>query len=245
MKGYILMHRKSRKHWLHPSQENRKFSKWEAWEDILFMAAFEDKTELFNGDLLQISVGEFITSRLKLAQSWKWDRETVSKFLNRLIAEKMIAERKIYPKNPKSPTMILVNNYKDLQLKSEDKPTTLSTMEPAMEPAQLNNIKKKKENNISSSEKESANLSFDEFWQLYPKKEGKAKAHDKYNAHIKGGVLHADIMNGLAMYLRQIKQNNTEQQYIKHPTTWLNGKHWNDEYTSNPVNKKCKIEGLI
>ena len=73
---------------------------------------------------------------------------------------------------------------------------------------------------------------FDAFWQSYPSKVGKDKAKVKYQAALKRAS-HEEIMAGLANYL---KSKTVADGYIKNPTTWLNGGHWQDEYGGS--NKK-------
>ncbi len=88
-------------------------------------------------------------------------------------------------------------------------------------------------------DKESKNLSlFAEFWELYPRKVNKKKAQDKYYKLMKDKVEHSAIMDGLKTYLKYIRQNDVKAEYIKHPTTWLNGECWNDELeikTADPL----------
>lgn len=147
MEGWILKYRKIEEHWLHPLKEKRKFTKYEAWEDLLFKASYENKKMLYKGKLINIEVGECIISAVKLAERWKWDRETVKSFLDTLCNENMINMRKIYPQNVKSATMIFINKYKDYQLKNENQPTLNPAINPALKPALdstlLNNINNK------------------------------------------------------------------------------------------------------
>ena len=66
---------------------------------------------------------------------------------------------------------------------------------------------------------------FNEFWSLYPRK---VKKQDAYKAFLKickdEGTFRL-IMDGLRKQLPTWK----DPQYIPHPTTWLNGKRWEDE----------------
>jgi len=67
-------------------------------------------------------------------------------------------------------------------------------------------------------------FSFDEFWELYNKKVGKEKASNKYAKISQADRL--QIKNTLPNYLAKI----TDKKYQKDPLTYLNGKHWQDEY---------------
>ena len=102
--GWISLHRKIQHNWLWI--ENRKFSKFEAWIDLLFSANHRENKILIDNELVCIKTGSFITSELKLAEKWKWHRTTVRSFLHLLEQEKM-AIKKCTTKY----TMITVENW--------------------------------------------------------------------------------------------------------------------------------------
>ena len=88
MEGWIRLHRKIQEHWLW--NKKRKFSAFEAWISLLFKANYKDTKILLNGKIIPIKKGSFITSELKLAEEWSWDRKTVKAFLSTLQNEGMI-----------------------------------------------------------------------------------------------------------------------------------------------------------
>lgn len=71
---------------------------------------------------------------------------------------------------------------------------------------------------------------FEDFYNLYPNKKGRASAEKSYKRVIDKGTDHDDLMKGLERYLEDIKANKTEKQFIAHPATWLNQGRWDDEY---------------
>ena len=79
-KGFVKIHRQIKEHDLY--KEPRKFSKFEAWLDLLLRANYE----IENG----IEPGSFIISYGELAKSWRWDKKTAWRFLNHLMREQMI-----------------------------------------------------------------------------------------------------------------------------------------------------------
>lgn len=96
-------------------------------------------------------------------------------------------------------------------------------------------IKQSLPNNIVNTiEEKSRNIydaDFEIFWSKYPKHIAKQTAKKAYVSAIKNKkTTHDEIMKGLNNYLTQIKHNKTELQFIKYPSTWLNGGCWNDEY---------------
>lgn len=67
---------------------------------------------------------------------------------------------------------------------------------------------------------------FGEFWSVYPRRVGKAKAQqlfDKITAKDSADLIIA------AAGLYATKQAGTEEKYIAHAATWLNGRRWEDE----------------
>lgn len=68
----------------------------------------------------------------------------------------------------------------------------------------------------------------DIFWQAYPRRLDKKKAMAKLEIIRKSGVPFPDIISGVEGYARYVQ--GTEPQFIKHPTTWLNGRCWENEY---------------
>lgn len=88
VQGWIAIHRKIMNHWIW--QKRRKFSKFEAWLHLLMCANHTEKKVLFNNRLIKVRRGERVTSEVKLAEEWRWDRKTVRSFLDLLSDEKMI-----------------------------------------------------------------------------------------------------------------------------------------------------------
>jgi hypothetical protein len=113
--GYFLWHRQSECNFLHPLQECRKFTKYEAWMDTVALAYFKDQEKLVRGKKVVIERGSFITTASFLADRWKWDRETVERFLTLLESENMITRSKVNKSATKSATLLKVNKYNDFQ----------------------------------------------------------------------------------------------------------------------------------
>ena len=88
MEGWISLYRKIQEHWLWTKK--RKFSQFEAWISLLFKANHKDTKTMLGDKIIEIKKGSFITSEVKLADEWNWDRSTVRKFLKTLENEKMI-----------------------------------------------------------------------------------------------------------------------------------------------------------
>jgi hypothetical protein len=74
---------------------------------------------------------------------------------------------------------------------------------------------------------------FDEFWDLYPKKESKQAALRKWNTTVKA-VSARDILDGLQRSVDYWQSKGTERQFIPAPDVWLNKGRWADELDTAP-----------
>lgn len=70
--------------------------------------------------------------------------------------------------------------------------------------------------------------SFEEFWKAYPRKVGKPAALKVFKKFAKDPATAEAIMNGLNRIIENDFQYR-ENEYIPHPSTWLNREGWNDE----------------
>lgn len=78
---------------------------------------------------------------------------------------------------------------------------------------------------------------FEDLWQQYPRKQGKAKALEAYKRARKAGVDKTTVLDGITRYNAQITANKTKSKYIMQGSTWFNGKRWEDEYNAQPIVK--------
>ena len=69
-------------------------------------------------------------------------------------------------------------------------------------------------------------MSFDTFWQAYPRRVAKMEAKKAYDKALKSAT-HQEIMDGVQRYA--IYTQSTEHRFIKHPASWLRAGCWEDE----------------
>jgi len=129
MSGYISIYRQIEDNFLHPLKQDRKFTSYEAWIDLISKAYFRDTKKLIQGKIILIKRGCFDTSTLQLSERWKWHRNTTEKFLKLLEKEQMITRTKINSKNQKSCTILKINKYEEFQNKVNSGCTTECTTE--------------------------------------------------------------------------------------------------------------------
>ncbi|QRN49971.1 DnaD domain-containing protein [Macrococcoides bohemicum] len=104
MTGWISLHRTIENHWLY--EEDRKFSKFEAWIDILLMVNHTDKKVTLGNELIIVKRGQKITSIRKLCDRWQWSNNKVKHFLDLLQEDGMLKV-----KSDTKKTVLTVVNY--------------------------------------------------------------------------------------------------------------------------------------
>lgn len=131
------------------------YDKRSAWIDMLLMASHKDTNVMFDGNLVPVQTGSFITSKRRLSERWQWSITKVSKFLNVLENDGML----IVKSNSKK-TLVTVVNYSVYQGSEFEKSNTEITQKEHSSNTEItqkktiNNIKniKNEKNNIYSRE---------------------------------------------------------------------------------------------
>jgi uncharacterized phage protein (TIGR02220 family) len=87
MTGYISLHRKIQQHWL---WNKKPFSYGQAWTDMIMLANHKSAKIAFNGKIIEIQRGCFLTSQEKLKKRWGWKRSYFDLFFSLLKQDGMI-----------------------------------------------------------------------------------------------------------------------------------------------------------
>lgn len=131
-------------------------------------------------------------------------------------------------------------------LKKDRKPNTLlsgitdwSQMEAlGFHVEDIGNPSKVKRSKQNRTEEKRVEKNFDTFWEEYPNKTSKKKAHQIWLKLQPTGVFFASIMKGLKTAKKSAQWSKDGGKYIPHPTTWLNQERWTDEGTSSASTRK-------
>ena len=100
----------------------------------------------------------------------------------------------------------------------------------------VKNIYIANKDNLHNTQDKLINDKFNEFWDMCPRKIGKAKAKKIYqNLVAKKVVTEDNLISGIKKYKDSVI--NTETKFIAHPTTWLNQGRWEDELDIKGKNK--------
>lgn len=69
---------------------------------------------------------------------------------------------------------------------------------------------------------------FDAFWRTYPRRIGKGQARKAWAGAAKK-VSTSEVLAGAQRYAERVRRERTEERFVPHPATWLNGERWADE----------------
>jgi len=69
---------------------------------------------------------------------------------------------------------------------------------------------------------------FDIFWGLYARKKDKKRARKYFDKLPKATQL--ECIEGVKNYVKEIEVQGTIKKHIKHPSTFINGENWEDEF---------------
>ena len=91
---------------------------------------------------------------------------------------------------------------------------------------------------------DNADIQFEQFWNLYPKKEKKKDTLKWFKSHKPNQELFDKILDGLEKQKKSRQWSN--KQYIPLPSSWLNGERWEDELTKEEFEyqKKGKTSAM-
>lgn len=238
MAGYIGIDRGIVNHWIYKDPEYFK-----TWFEILYRARYskETGTELIEGQLVEIKYGEFIFGRIKWSERIGISERRLRTLIDKLIADEMITLVKRAPKF----SIYSVKNYAKYRQQNDQQ----ESLEPygveiycdqqnvqqatSKRPASDQQVttKEKGSNKVKKVNKESIKTytpEFDEFWNVYPRKLGKVEAFKTWTKVIKNGESSEIIIKCATNYATDCENKQTEQQFIKHPKTFLNDERYKD-----------------
>lgn len=87
--------------------------------------------------------------------------------------------------------------------------------------------------------------SFDDFWKLYPRKQGKGTARKAWGKALKLATPE-EIISGLESQLGylQSQYRGPSEDFRPHPSTWLNGERWADEHEAQMDEHEMAVRAL-
>lgn len=193
--GYVKIWRKSfgnRMYFAEP------FTRWQAWIDLLLLAAHETHDVYIRGVKMTLERGQALTGEDYLARRWKWSRGKVRRYMSELSSKTV---QQIVQQKNNVCTVTTILNYNEYQNCSTAGSTPDGTTDGHQTVQQTdthkngNNVKKGK-NNYS--------VEFETWWIVY-KKGNKANAFKRWKEH---AVTPDEIMDSTKTYIAYCQKTN-------------------------------------
>jgi len=194
----------------------------EIWDWLIRNANYSDREFLERGQCL--CTYRDIQEGLAWWVGWrkctysKWDCEKAMKWLKK---EVMVTTEKTT-----KGMIVTVCNYELYQDPTAYEGHTIDHRKATRRPQTTDIIQKKvkKVKKVSKAYMYSEN--FEKFWEVYPRKLGKGKAHDSWKTHGLDDLL-PEILLGVEKY--EAAGRFEDEKFTPMPTTWLNQRRWEDE----------------
>ncbi len=252
--AYIGIDRNIVNHWIYKDSEY--FITW--FEMIYRARySKEPGQETIEGKKVVMEYGQFIFGRTKWSERLRISERRLRTLIDRLLRDGMITLVSKYPKftvyqivnyekyNSPESRQHLANispendQHSDHQEPLEpewferDNDHHKSQQPTSNRPANDQQVTTKEEgsNKGKKVKKESIKTytpEFDEFWNVYPRKLGKVEAFKTWTKVIKNGESSEIIIKCATNYATDCENKQTEQQFIKHPKTFLNDERYKD-----------------
>lgn len=255
MRGWFRLYRDITEHWIYQDAEYLKV--WIEML-VRARHSEEASTELIEGQLVTIQQGEFIFGRPGWAKRLGVSEQKLRTLLKKLINDEMIeltsrfnkfslyriknyqnynqqnnqqGNQHINQQKTASPLGgTSLDNQQNNQQPTSKQPANNQQPTTKEECKERKNEKNdlNKEIDITDSDEPNLNVHFENFWSEYPKKIGRKVAETNWKALRKKKVDPELLITCAKNYAAFCKRYNTENQYILHPSTFLNKDRYMD-----------------
>lgn len=233
MSGYIKDHRKELDSdiWIMPPLYHR------VWQYLKYKVNHEEaEIPMNDGTKFKIQPGQHLTSVRGIAQGVGWyeghlrkepNPKTIKTILDWLVKVRMIEVD--CGRGNRQYTLITLSNW-DLYNKREEQGNSKVTAdgEVRKQSADINKNDKERIKNEKEINKKYT-PEFDQFWSVYPRKVGKAASFTRWKTALK--LDSSDyIIQCATNYAKECQHKQTDEQYIKHPSTFLQQERYKDYF---------------
>jgi hypothetical protein len=237
MEGWLKLQRKYRDSdlWL-----CEKFTRGQAWVDLLMLANYEKSFFYKRGIKIDVMPGQIARSEKELSSRWKWSRTKVRNFLKQLEKEQQIEQQLTNVTQ-----IVTIVNFDKYQRK-EQQTFHQKDIKKTPEEHQKNILKEEQEYKEEKEEKET--ISFDDFWSDYHRitnlKKTDRDSAKKYWSKL-SRLEKQKALKNINPYFNNCQPNFNGQRFIKKARTYLSDKNFNDEFdgieNSNKISAELKF----
>jgi len=253
MEGWITLNRSLLDNFV---WHGEPFTRGQAWVDLLLLANHAPTRTMIDGKVIDLEPGSYVTSIRRLADRWERSPKWTMKFLDLLESDNMIETQIVGNGNAKRTVLFIVKygiyqaSYVDEETQRKRSGTHKGNAKETQDggkgvldkPIYINNIQQGNNETMKqlppiSPTRDAFEEDFSEFWNLYPKKDGRKSALQSYIKARKNGTDKETILSGLNAYVAQCERRGTEKRYIAMASTWLNQERWDWDYTEQETTK--------
>lgn len=106
------------------------FTRGQAWVDLIMLVNHEPTKTVVDGQVIEVGIGEYVTSIRRLADRWNRSVKWVMDYLDLLRSDNMV-ETKVVGHGKNSKTLLFLVNYEGFQLSGNAKETHRKRIENA------------------------------------------------------------------------------------------------------------------
>ena len=240
--GWIKLHRQLQDN---PLWREEKFSRGQAWVDLIMLTNYEDSYFYKRGVKIAVKSGQCAWSELGLSKRWQWSRGKVKRFLKDLENEHQISIKK--DNVTQLVTLLKYDEYQKKEHQVIHQTDTRRTPDGHLKevkevkevkkhtaPDQSDEVYKSKKGRVLSNSKLSH---FNSFWEAFDYKKGRAEAADAFlNVYSEADV--EKIIVGAKAEAAKRKDAVAKGLTPKMAQGWLSGRRWEDE-TFSQATQDC------
>jgi hypothetical protein len=215
--GYIKLWRKSL-----DTSFFRNINLMHFWIWCLLKASHKEKVFSVGFQEVTLNPGEFVFGRKKASEETGLSEQTIRTCLTYL--QNM---ENLTIKTTNKFSVISIVNWNEYQGELTNK---LTNEQPTTNQQLTTNKNDKNDKNVKKSINNPINpLSFDSFWEAYPKKQAKQDAIKAFNSINPDEELLKIMKDSIEKFKKTEYWTERDGKYIPLPATWLNKRRWEDE----------------
>lgn len=220
MDGWIKLHRKT----LENPVVCKDSDHLAVWMYLLMNATHKEYPAIFAGEKIMLQPGQLITGRKSISEKFDIHESKVQRILKSFEIEHQIEQQ-----NSNKNRLISILSWSEYQSDEQQNEQPVNNKRTTDEQQMNTNKNVKNVKNKRTKEiKDIYSPEFEIFWNEYPRKLGKKEAAKTFEKVVKTGEDPQIIIQCATNYKKQCDRLKTEQQYIKHPKTFLNEERYKD-----------------
>jgi len=216
--GWVKLHRRLLNH------PRFKDPNWVAvWVYLLLNATHRPYRVNFDGRLVELQPGQLVTGRLAIADATGAHESKVKRLLKMMKNDQQIDQQAGV-----KGSIITVRNWQTYQDSDQQNGQQVTSDRPTGDQRVTTNKNERTKEHENGKKVPIAHAAaFAGFWEMYPRKVGKAAAEKAFNK-ISLELL-PTITAALEAHKRSDQWNKDGGRFILYPATWLNQRRWEDD----------------